>query len=64
MKKKTKKDDINELTLMIANKNQNRMGFLNGLESKYGGKKGEEDIDDEEYDRIQKNFDAKKKKKH
>lgn len=64
MKKKNKKDDINELTLMIANKHQNRMGFLDVLESKYGGKKGENDIDDEEFDRIQKNFDAKKKKKH
>lgn len=64
IKKKNKKDDINELALLIANKNQIRMGFLDGLESKYGGKKGENDIEDEEFDKIKKNFGAKKKKKH
>lgn len=61
-----KKGDFNSLVLEITNKNKNRSNFENyfeQLEKKYTGKnKKKQELNDEEFEEIQKKLDEKKKK--
>lgn len=61
-----KKGDFNSLVQEITNKNKNRNNFENyfdQLEKKYAGKnKKKQELNDDEFEEIQKKLDEKKKK--
>lgn len=61
--KKSKKNNINDLALQIAIKNKGKKGYLDNLLDKWGGNT-KSDLDDDEFEKIQKSLNLKKKKTH
>lgn len=62
MKQKKSKNDTSELDLaqMILSKNSSGGGVLSGILKKYGGKEMEEDIPDDEFNRMRENIENRR----